>query len=197
MRIKYKGIEMMKLEKPRILAIVGSLRKDSYNRQLALAAKEILKDKAELELLDYADIPYMNEDIEFPTPESISRVREAIKAADGIWFFTPEYNYAIPGVLKNLLDWLSRPATQGGRQVLSQKPAAVSGITPGMSGTGLSQQQLYSLIGVLNMQVLNYPRLTIPNAGQQLDAEGRLALGVSLSYLEKQAEAFVKFIQSR
>lgn len=185
----------MKLDKPRILAIVGSLRKGSYNRQLALAAKEILGDRAEFELLEYADIPFMNEDIEYPAPESVSRVREAVKKADGIWFFTPEYNYYFSGVLKNLLDWLSRPISKSERQVLSQKPAAISGITPGMSGTLASQQHLVSVISTLNMRVMNFPRLTIPNAMQQLDDQGRLSLTASRPYLEKQADAFLSFIQ--
>lgn len=70
----------------KILAIVGSLRKESYNRQLALAAKEILKDWADFTLLEYQDIPLMNQDIEFPAPEAVKRVREEVKSADGIWF---------------------------------------------------------------------------------------------------------------
>ena len=77
------------MEKIKIVAIVGSLRKDSYNHQLALAAKEAVGDRAEFELLDYADVPFMNQDIEYPAPEAVRRVREAVKAADGIWFFTP------------------------------------------------------------------------------------------------------------
>ncbi len=185
------------MEKTKIVAIVGSLRKGSYNRQLALAAKEIIGDRAEFELLEYSDIPYMNEDIEFPTPEAVERVRDQVKSADGIWFFTPEYNHYFSGVLKNLLDWLSRPVTKGGRQVLSQKPGAVSGITPGMSGTGVAQDHLISLMSLLNMQVMNYPRLTIPNASQQLNDEGKLTLSTSQPYLEKQVEAFLKFIESR
>jgi chromate reductase len=127
------------MDKIRILAIVGSLRKDSFNRQLALAAKEALGDDAELALLDFADVPMMNQDIKFPVPAAVMRVREAVKAADGVWFFTPEYNHFFPGVLKNLIDWLSRPPGDHEPQVLAKKPAAISGITPGMSGTGIAQ----------------------------------------------------------
>ena len=79
--------------KIKILAIVGSLRKDSYNRQLALAAKELIGGRADFRILEYQDIPLMNQDIEFPAPASVMRVREEVKAADGIWFFTPEYNH--------------------------------------------------------------------------------------------------------
>ncbi len=86
----------------KILAIVGSLRKESYNRQLALTAKEIIGDRADFALLEYSDIPLMNQDIEYPAPEAVKRARDAVKSADGIWFFTPEYNHFFPGVLKKL-----------------------------------------------------------------------------------------------
>lgn len=183
------------MERLNIVAIVGSLRKDSYNRQLALAAKELVGDRAEFTLLDYNDVPMMNEDIEHPAPEAVRRVRELVKAADGIWFFTPEYNHFFPGVLKNLIDWLSRPVSETEGQVLSKKPAAISGITPGMSGTGIAQDHLVTLISTLNMRVMNAPRLTIPNAGQQVNEDGRLALTTSAPYLAKQVEAFLRFIQ--
>lgn len=182
------------MEKLKIVAIVGSLRKGSFNRQLALAAQKAIGDRAEFELLHYADVPFMDQDIEYPAPEAVRRVREAVKAADGIWFFTPEYNHFFPGVLKNLIDWLSRPISQSERQVLSGKPAAISGISPGMAGTVCAQDHMVMLLSLLNMRVMNLPRLTIPNATQQLDAEGSLALTTSAPYLEKQANAFLTFI---
>ena len=185
------------MKKPCIVAIVGSFRKDSYNRQLALAAKTIVGDRAEFEMLDFADVPFMNQDIEFPAPESVKRVREKIKTADGIWFFTPEYNHFFPGVLKNLLDWLSRPISKEEPQVLAGKPAAISGISPGMSGTVIAQDHLVTLISFLNMDVMNTPRLTIPTATQQLNAEGKLLLTSSAPYLEKQAGAFINYIMDR
>lgn len=77
---------------------MGSLRKDSYNRQLALAAQHMSRDAANFELLDYTDVPLMNQDIEFPAPEPVRRVRQVVKSADGIWFFTPEYNHFFLGV---------------------------------------------------------------------------------------------------
>ena len=192
--IKYRE-EYVILKKIKILAIVGSLRKDSYNRQLALATKELIGDRADFELLDYHDIPLMNQDIEYPAPDAVKRVRDAVKSADGIWFFTPEYNHFFSGVLKNLIDWLSRPINEKEPQVLSGRPAAISGISPSMSGTGLAQDHLVTLISFLNMYVMNVPRLTIPNAMQQVDSEGNLTLKTSYPYLEKQADAFVDFIQ--
>ena len=181
----------------KILGIVGSLRKGSFNRQLAMITKELLLGRADFELLDYRDVPLMNEDIEFPTPDAVKRVREAVKSADGIWFFTPEYNHFFPGVLKNLIDWLSRPIGYDQPQVLAGKPAAISGITPGMSGTGIAQDHLVTLISYLNMDVMNVPRLTIPNAMGLADGQGRLQLAESTSYLQTQADAFIRFIQAR
>lgn len=186
---------MIELKKIKILVIVGSLRKDSYNRQLAFAAKELIGDRAVFNVLEYQDIPLMNQDIEFPVPEAVKRVREEVKSSDGIWFFTPEYNHFFPGVLKNLIDWLSRPVSDKEPQVLAGKPAAISGISPGMSGTGIAQDHLVTLISFLNMNVMNVPRLTIPNAMQQLDSDGKLALKASYPYLEKQANAFLDFIE--
>ena len=184
------------MENIKIIAIVGSLRKDSFNRQLALEAERIVGTRAMFQLLDYADVPLMNQDIEYPPPDAVSRVRGIIKSADGIWFFTPEYNHFFSGALKNLIDWLSRPISDSEGQVLSGKPAAISGITLGMSGTGIAQDHLVTLISLLNMKVMNRPRLAIPNAMQQTDQNGRLALTSSASYLEKQAEEFIRFINN-
>ena len=179
----------------KILAIAGSLRKDSFNRQLALSAKELMKDRAEIEILDYSSVPLLNQDIEFPAPEAVAEVRRKISEADGIWFFSPEYNHAVPGVLKNLIDWMSRPAGQNQPHVLGGKPVALSGITPGMSGTGIAQDQLITLLSFLNMKIMNVPRLTIPHAGSQAEGD-RLVLKESLPYLEKQAKAFITFIET-
>ena len=181
----------------KILAIVGSLRKESYNLQLALAAKKAVGDAAEFEILEYADLPFMNQDKEIPAPEAVKRVREAVKSADGIWFFTPEYNHFFSGVLKNLIDWLSRPVSDTEPQVLAGKPAAISGISPAMAGTALAQDHLVTLISYLNMKIMNTPRLTIPNAKQKLNADGKLELVASAPYLEKQAKAFVAFIEEQ
>lgn len=185
------------MRKIKILAIVGSLRKESYNRQLAFAAKETVGKQADFELLEYKDVPLMNQDIEYPAPDEVKRVREIVKAADGIWFFTPEYNHFFSGVLKNLIDWLSRPVSDTEKQILSGKPAAVSGITPGKWGTCMAQDHLVMLISLLNMDVMNIPRLTIPNAEQQIDEYGKLDLKTSKPYLEKQARSFIAFIEKR
>ena len=99
--------------KKHIVMIVGSLRKQSFNLQLAQKAAEMMAGKAQVTFLEYADLPFMNQDIEFPTPDPVTRTRNIVLSADGIWIMTPEYNSSYPGVLKNLLDWLSRPLSNG------------------------------------------------------------------------------------
>lgn len=184
------------MEQKRIVAIVGSLRKESYNLQLAQKAQEIVGERATFDIIDYADVPFMNQDIEYPAPDAVRRVRDAIKAADGVWIFTPEYNHSYPGVLKNLIDWLSRPISKEERQVFSRKPIAISGTSTGMGATLTAQDLLVMLLSMLNANVMNFPRLTIPNIGQQTDESGKLSLTASLPYLEKQADAFLKFLHS-
>lgn len=179
--------------KKKILAIVGSLREESFNKMLALKAQEIVGEEAEFEILEYADIPFMNQDIEFPAPEEIKRVRDKVKEADGLWIFTPEYNHFFSGVLKNLLDWLSRPISNDEGNVLNEKPVALSGMTPGMSGTALAQDNLVTLLSFLNMDIMNTPRLTIPHASG-LVKDGKLDLGDSEKYLVRQKDAFLAYL---
>ncbi len=185
------------MNKPKIVAIVGSLRKNSYNLQLAKLTKEIIGERAELEILDYTDVPYMNEDIEYPAPQSVARVREVIKAADAVWFFTPEYNHSYPGVLKNLIDWLSRPISDTEPQVLAGKPALISGVGLGITGTAIAQDYLVSLLSFINMRMMNQPRLTVPNAWQLVDEEGKLELKDGEAFLKAQVDAFMVFLEEK
>lgn len=99
-----------------VLFICGSLRKKSLNRQVGEYVAEQLQGKAAVRWLEYADLPYMNQDTEFPAPAAVRRVREEVMAADALWIFSPEYNHGIPGVLKNCLDWLSRPLEKGSQE---------------------------------------------------------------------------------
>lgn len=116
----------------KILFIAGSLRARSLNGQLAQTAAELLRGKAEVSFLDWADVPIFNQDAEFPVPPQIARARKEVQAADGIWIFSPEYNGGVPGGLKNLLDWLSRPLVPGD----FSSGTAVSGKTVTFSGIG-------------------------------------------------------------
>lgn len=183
------------MEKKKIAAIVGSLRANSYNRQLALFAKEVVGDRAEFEIIDYSDVPLLNQDFEYPAPEAVYRVREQIKAADGVWIFTPEYNHSYPGVLKNLIDWLSRPISKEERQVLSKKRIAISGASNGRGATLIAQDLLVMLLSMLNARVMNFPRLAVANITQQANEEGVITLEESMPHLQKQADAFLSFLE--
>ena len=181
-----------------LLAIAGSLREGSYNRQLAEAARSMMRERhpqVGFDVLVWDDVPFMNQDIEHPAPQAVSRVRDAVREADGLWLFSPEYNHAIPGPLKNLLDWLSRPVSASEGNVLAEKPVALAGASIGMSGAAHAQDQLASMLSFLDAHVMNKPRLAIPHIATQADDKGVLELNASAPYLEAQADAFVRFVE--
>lgn len=139
-----------------VLMIVGSLRKNSFNLQLAREIETLLEGQAQVSYLEYSDLPFMNQDIEFPAPESVARVRKAVQEADGIWISSPEYNYQIPGVLKNLLDWLSRPLAPNDWQrgsAVKGKVVTISGAA-GKSGAAGVRKNLNGLLEVMSMKVV-------------------------------------------
>ena len=141
---------------PRVLMIVGSLREQSFNRQLAREVIRIIGNRAEVEELDWHDVPLMNQDIEWPTPEAVQRARDAVTQADVLWFCSPEYNYQIPGGLKNLLDWLSRPTDEHDRtspSAIRGKHAVICGAAGKSAAAGM-RKQLQTLLGILGVEVL-------------------------------------------
>ncbi|MBR6801637.1 MAG: NAD(P)H-dependent oxidoreductase [Eubacteriaceae bacterium] len=140
----------------KILMIVASFRKNSFNRQLAEAVGELFRGKAEVKILEYGDVPLFNQDMEFPTPEAVGRVREEVLSSDGIWIFSPEYNSKTPGVLKNLLDWLSRPVTEtaGSREsAVRGKCVTVSSVAGKSAGAGV-RKDLSELLSKMSMNVV-------------------------------------------
>lgn len=180
----------------KILFIVGSAREGSFNRQLARATEELIGDKAEVSYLDYADIPYMNQDIEFPAPAEIERVRGEVMAADGIWIFTAEYNYQIPGLLKNLLDWLSRPLKAGdfgGETAVAGKPVTLSGAGGG-GATASCRKHLDGLLTFMKMQVMKEGQTGVSLPGEAFATGAYTPTEETLAQLKQQAEAFLDFI---
>ena len=181
-----------------VLMIVGSLRKDSFNLQLAKVAEEMLEGQAEIIFLHYADLPFMNQDIEFPTPESVERVRQAVQEADGIWIFSPEYNYQIPGVLKNLLDWLSRPLIPNDWErgsAAKGKAVTISTVAGKSAGAGV-RKHLSGLLEVMSMKLIGGMGTGI-SADAQSFSTGRLNLSEeNLAALHAQAELFLSHIAS-
>jgi len=154
-----------------ILGFTGSLRRNSYNKAALLAAKELLPEGVSLEIADLSLIPFFNEDIEAEgIPPAVEDFNNKIAAADALLIATPEYNYSIPPVLKNALDWASR----GPGKPLNGKPAAIMSASPGMFGGVRAQYHLRQVGVILNLQLLNRPEVFIMNCAAKFDAEGRL-----------------------
>lgn len=179
----------------KILAIVGSLKSKSLNKQLAIQAKELFNKEIDFEILEYSDLPFFNEELEANPPDSVKRVREKVEEADGLWIFTPEYNHSYPALLKNIIDWLSRPIPNRKDLILARKPVAISGIALGIAGTSIAQDLLVSLLSFLNLNIMNSPRLTIPSAFTILDENREIDKSKTQSKLEKQGRAFIEFIE--
>lgn len=157
----------------RVLGISGSLRRDSYNHALLRAAAERLPAGAELiEFEGLREIPPYDSDLEeLETPAVVAALREAMREADAVLVATPEYNHSIPGVLKNALDWASRPA---GQSALTGKPAAVIGASTGMFGAVWAQAETRKVLGALGGRVVE-AELPVARAAE-LYEDGRLEL---------------------
>ena len=155
----------------KVLAMVGSLRQGSYNNLALRAARELKPADMEIESFDIAAIPPFNDDVrEQGYPPVVQEFREKIRAADALLFVTPEYNYSVPGVLKNAIDWASRPPSQP----LDDKPAAIMGASTGRLGTARAQYHLRQIAVFVNMHVLNRPEVMIAGAAKAFDESGRL-----------------------
>lgn len=154
-----------------ILGVAGSLRKGSYNRAALRAAKELAPSEARIEIFDLEGIPPFNQDEERRPPERVVKFKERIRAADAILIVTPEYNYSVPGVLKNAIDWASRPY---GDSAWDGKPVAVMGASSGTLGSARAQYHLRQSFVFLNMYPLNRPEVMIANAAKRFDEQGKL-----------------------
>ena len=179
----------------KVLFIVGSLRKGSFNHQMALEAEKALAGKAEVSYLDYSAIPLFSQDFEVPTLPAVAAAREAVQAADAIWIFSPVYNFSIPGTVKNLLDWLSRAidlSDTRGASALQDKIVTVSSVA------NAGHDQLFSiykgLLPFIRTQVVG--DFTAVRVNDSAWADGKLVLEDSVATsLKQQAEDLVQAIQ--
>jgi chromate reductase len=154
------------------LGIAGSFRRLSFNRGLIRAAVELAPAGITVVAYDFSDVPLFDADVEAEgDPEPVGRFKQAIADADGLLIATPEYNHCIPGVLKNAIDWASRPRRAS---VLTDKPVAIMGATPGPGGTARAQAQLRDGLTYTNGYVLPLPEVLVPLARQKFDAESEL-----------------------
>lgn len=154
-----------------ILGIAGSLRKQSFNRALLRAAQELTPQGATIETFELDGIPGFNQDEEANPPAKVTELKQRIRSADAILFVTPEYNYSLPGVLKNAIDWASRPY---GDSAWNGKPVAIMGASVGSIGTARAQYHLRQSFVFLNMYAVNQPEVMLGNAHQHFDQDGKL-----------------------
>ena len=171
-----------------ILGFAGSLRKNSYNKALLRAAIELLPTDAKLEIFDLEGIPPFNQDFETQMPEKVKEFKAKIKAADAILIATPEYNYSIPGVLKNAIDWASRPY---GDNSFEGKPVAIMSASIGMLGGARAQYHLRQTFVFLNMHPFNRPEVLVVFAKEKFDENGRLKDEMSKKFIKELLEGLV------
>lgn len=158
-------------KKVKILGIAGSLRAGSYNAGALRAAAELVPDGAEIEIYDIGGLPEYNQDADANPPTTVTELKRKIREADAILFSSPEYNYSVPGVLKNAIDLASRPY---GMSAWDGKPAAIMGASPGAIGTARMQYHLRQIMVFLNMFPINRPEVMINNCTGKFDEQGNL-----------------------
>lgn len=181
----------------KILFIIGSLRKQSFNRELSEMVRDMLKGRAEVTELDYSQVPFINQDDEYPAPQAVAEARKAVAEADGVWIFTPEYNYSYPGRVKNLIDWLSRPVDPADRNaptVLAGKKFTLTG-AGGKGATAGCRKLLTTLLTVLKANVMTEGQTGIA-LNIEAWTEGRMILTEEQkAQLAQQAEIFLAFVE--
>lgn len=181
----------------KILGISGSLRAKSYNTAALRALHELLPPGVSLVEADISDLPLYNDDVrEQGWPAPVERLRKQIAEVDAIIFSTPEYNYSVPGVLKNAIDWASRPPSPP----FTAKPAAIMGASPGAIGTARAQYHLRQIGVFLDLQFINKPEVMIGNCAERFDANGKLIHEPTREFLKTMVTALadrVRYLRDR
>ena len=177
----------------KIVTIVGSIREDSLNKQLALTIQERNKDKFEMDILDIKSLPFYNQDEENNPPKSVLEFKKSIADADAVLFITPEYNWSIPGVLKNAIDWMSRVD-----KVLVGKPVTLAGAAGGPMGTIRAQMHLRQILSGLqaNMMPPAGNEILIGFANQKFNS-GRLTDEATLTFIDGIMNKFIDFVATQ
>ncbi|MBL8531008.1 MAG: NAD(P)H-dependent oxidoreductase [Hyphomonadaceae bacterium] len=177
----------------KILAVPGSLRQGSYNRALARAAQQVAPAGMTIGIHGLDDVPLYNGDVEAQgDPPGVVAFKQAIAAADGVLFVTPEYNHGVPGVMKNAVDWASRPA---GGAPLAGKPVGIIGASPGQTGTARGQSQLRQAFEFTNSFCMPQPEILVFRAHEKFDAAGALIDAKTGEYLGRYLEAFRAWVE--
>jgi chromate reductase len=176
----------------RILGISGSLRQQSFNAAVLRAAAGLAPAGVVIETFELGGIPLFNQDDESNPPAAVVHLKRRVRDADGILFVTPEYNYSVPGVLKNAIDWGSRPY---GDNAWDGKPAAIMGASVGAFGTARAQYHLRQIFVFLNVYAVNRPEVLIANAAQRFDAAGNLNDEPTKDYIRELLTSLVELIE--
>ena len=174
----------------RILGIAGSLRRGSYNRAALRAATQLVPEDATLDIFELDGLPGFSQDVEQTPPATVVELKQRIRRADAILIVTPEYNYSVPGVLKNAIDWASRPY---GDSAWNGKPAAIMGASVGTIGTARAQYHLRQVFVFLNMFPLNQPEVMIGNAAERFDKEGNLTDETTKNFIRQLLQNLVEW----
>ena len=181
----------------KVLGISGSLRRRSYNTALLRAATGLMPQEATLEVASIRGVPLYDGDVEAQgIPASVSQLKEAVVAADGVLLVTPEYNNSIPGVFKNVIDWLSRPPADA-RRVFGGRRFAIIGASPGPYGTTLSQTAWLPVMRTLGVQLWTGGRLMVSRANTVFDESGALKDAAIEEQLKQYLAGYVNFLRSR
>jgi len=181
------------MEPMRLLGIAGSLRRGSFNRALLRTAIELMPEHVTVDTFEIGEIPLYNADLDTADPpEAVRRFRDQIAAADGLLIATPEYNYSIPGGLKNAIDWASRPPATS---VLKRKPIGIMGAAGGRFGTVRSQLALRQVFLFTESYVMLKPELHISNAAQLFDEHGKLHDQETLGFVQAYVDALVDWVE--
>jgi chromate reductase len=176
-----------------ILGVAGSLRKASYNRALLRAAVELAPASLRIETFDLAPVPLYNGDVEAAgDPPGVAAFKQAIAAADAVLFVTPEYNHGVPGVMKNAVDWASRPP---GHAPLGGKPVGIIGASPGMTGSARGQSQLRQAFEFTDSYCMPQPELLVFRAHEKFDAAGVLTDEATRVHLVGYLAAFEAWVR--
>ncbi|OZG50380.1 NADPH-dependent FMN reductase [Bombiscardovia coagulans] len=173
-----------------IAVFVGSLRKESFNKKLAQGIERQLPEGVKFEYADL-DLPLYNQDNEDVLPAKVQALKQLVERADGVLFVTPEYNRGYPGVLKNAIDWASRP---WGQSSFAGKPAAIVGASSGGLGTSQAQAALRNVALFLDMKLMGQPEVYF-NSSTGLDQQGNIADN-SVEFIHGYAQTFAKFVEA-
>jgi chromate reductase, NAD(P)H dehydrogenase (quinone) len=179
--------------KIKVLGFAGSLRQGSYNKALVRSAADLVPDDMQLEIFDLEGIPPFNQDIEQNMPNKVREFKTKIREADAILIATPEYNFSIPGVLKNAIDWASRPY---GDNPFDGKPVAIMSASPGMLGGANAQFHLRQTCVFLNMYPINKPLVIVTFAQDKFDANGKLIDDNTKKFLRQLLDNLVNWTRS-